>query len=137
MFIQSLGMTRVGLFTDNKVRMLEPVDNAIRNLKNAVIEFEIYDEVSVEPTDISFQEATQDASDEDARHGMMLAATMAGVAFGNSSVHIFHGMSYSVAGMVQDNCPGGYPPGHPLVPHGIWVVVNAPDAFRFTGEHKF
>ena len=76
--------------------------------------------------------AVADASDEEARHGMMLAATLAGIAFGNSGVHIPHGMSYSVAGLVRDYCPDGYPPGHPLVPHGISVIVNAPSAFRFT-----
>ena len=76
--------------------------------------------------------AVADASDEEARHGMMLAATLAGIAFGNSGVHIPHGMSYSVAGLVRDYCPDGYPPGHPLVPHGISVIVNAPAAFRFT-----
>ena len=51
---------------------------------------------------------------------------------GNSGVHIPHGMSYSVAGLVRDYCPEGYPLGHPLVPHGISVIVNAPAAFRFT-----
>ena len=78
--------------------------------------------------------AVSDASDTDARHGMMLAATLAGIAFGNSGVHIPHGMSYSVAGLVRDFCPEGYPSGHALVPHGISVVVNAPAAFRFTAS---
>ncbi len=78
--------------------------------------------------------ATQDADDSEARHGMMFAATLAGIAFGNSGVHIPHGMSYSVAGLVQNYCPEGYPQGHPLVPHGISVVVNAPAAFRFSAS---
>ena len=76
--------------------------------------------------------AVQDASDTEARHGMMLAATLAGIAFGNSGVHIPHGMSYSVAGLVDDYYPQGYPHDHPMVPHGISVVVNAPAAFRFS-----
>ena len=304
--VRSLQMDRVALFTDKKVLSLEPVENAIRALRKAGIEFEVYDEVSIEPTDISFQEAArfavegqfdgfvsigggsvidtckaanlystypadfldyvnapvgrgrnvpgrltphiacpttsgtgsectgiavfdyleyqvktgiassqlkpakaiidptvtaslpatvvaasgfdvlchalesytakpftsrempadgerplsqgsnpysdmgcrealrltgqyliravQDSSDTEARHGMMLAATLAGVAFGNSGVHIPHGMSYSVAGLVRDYCPDDYPQGHPLVPHGISVVVNAPAAFRFTAS---
>ena len=78
--------------------------------------------------------AVKDATDDEARHGMMLAATLAGIAFGNSGVHIPHGMSYSVAGLVKDYCPSGYPSGHPLVPHGISVIVNAPAAFRFTAS---
>ncbi len=80
------------------------------------------------------ERAVQDSCDTEARHGMMLAATMAGIAFGNSGVHIPHGMSYSVAGLVRDYCPEGYPSGHALVPHGISVVVNAPAAFRFTAS---
>lgn len=78
--------------------------------------------------------AVEDASDTEARHGMMMAATLAGIAFGNCGVHIPHGMSYSVAGLVKDYCPEGYPSNHPLVPHGISVVVNAPAAFRFTAS---
>ncbi len=78
--------------------------------------------------------AVKDASDTEARHGMMLAATLAGIAFGNSGVHIPHGMSYSVAGLVKNYFPEGYPQDHPLVPHGISVVVNAPAAFRFSAS---
>ncbi len=78
------------------------------------------------------ERAVRDAGDVQARHSMMLAATLAGIAFGNSGVHIPHGMSYSVAGLVRDYCPEGYSVDHPLVPHGISVVVNAPAAFRFT-----
>ena len=76
--------------------------------------------------------ATLDAEDTEARQSMMLAATLAGVAFGNSGVHLPHAMSYSIAGLVRDYCPDGYPAGHSLVPHGISVIVGAPAAFRFT-----
>jgi alcohol dehydrogenase class IV len=41
-------------------------------------------------------------------------------------------MSYSVAGMIRDYTPEGWPKHHALCPHGISVVVNAPSAFRFT-----
>jgi hydroxyacid-oxoacid transhydrogenase len=41
-------------------------------------------------------------------------------------------MSYPVSGMVKGYVPPGYPPGRPLVPHGMAVVLNAPAAFRFT-----
>jgi alcohol dehydrogenase class IV len=33
-----------------------------------------------------------------------------------------------------DYVPEGYPPGHPLVPHGMAVVLNAPAVFRFTAS---
>jgi len=41
-------------------------------------------------------------------------------------------MSYPVSGLVRDYTAPGYPAGHPLVPHGLSVILNAPAAFRFT-----
>jgi hydroxyacid-oxoacid transhydrogenase len=76
--------------------------------------------------------AVADADDSEAREGMMLSATLAGIAFGNSGVHIPHGMSYSVAGLVRDFRPQGYPQAEPICPHGISVIVDAPAAFRYT-----
>lgn len=70
------------------------------------------------------------AGDEDARHQMMWAATLAGIAFGNAGVHVPHAMAYAVAGRVRDYRPAGYPQDAALVPHGFAVAVNAPAAFR-------
>lgn len=78
--------------------------------------------------------AVHDATDREARDGMMFAATLAGLAFGNSGVHIPHGMSYSVAGLVKAFQPDGYPDEEPICPHGMSVIVNAPAAFRFTAS---
>lgn len=74
--------------------------------------------------------AVADADDQEARHQMMWAATLAGIAFGNAGVHVPHAMAYAVAGRVRDYRPAGYPQDAPLVPHGFAVAVSAPAAFR-------
>jgi hydroxyacid-oxoacid transhydrogenase len=76
----------------------------------------------------------EDPSDDAARGEILLAATYAGIGFGNGGVHLAHGMSYPVSGMVRDYVPEGYPPGHPIVPHGMAVVLHAPAVFRFTAS---
>jgi alcohol dehydrogenase class IV len=77
--------------------------------------------------------AVRDAGDLEARHQLMFASTLAGLAFGSAGVHIPHAMSYSVATLRHTFTARGYEEHAPMVPHGIAVVINAPAAFRFTG----
>lgn len=77
--------------------------------------------------------AVEDPGDEEARSHMLLAASLAGVGFETAGVAMPHGLSYSIAAMVRSYRPEGYPPGdHPLVPHGIAVILTAPAVVRFT-----
>lgn len=81
-----------------------------------------------------FVRAVEDPDDLEAREHMQLAASYAGVGFGNAGVHLPHGMSYPVSGMVRDFRPDGFPGDHPIVPHGMSVILNAPAVFRFTAQ---
>ncbi len=78
--------------------------------------------------------AVLDPDDIEARSNMSMAATFAGVGFGNAGVHLPHGMSYPVSGLVKEYTPEGYPEGTPIVPHGMAVILNAPAVFRYTSS---
>jgi hydroxyacid-oxoacid transhydrogenase len=86
---------------------------------------------AVEMTAANILRAVGPADDPDARAEMLLAATFAGVGFGNAGVHLCHGMSYPVSGLVKTFRVDGYPD-RPLVPHGMSVVLTAPAVFRWT-----
>ena len=82
----------------------------------------------------SFRRAVHDGDDLDARREMAMAATFAGLGFGNAGVHIPHANAYPIAGQVREFHPDGYPGDDPMVPHGMSVSLTAPEAFRFTFE---
>jgi hydroxyacid-oxoacid transhydrogenase len=78
--------------------------------------------------------AVDDPSDDVARANMLLAASYAGVGFGNAGVHLPHGMSYPVSGGIKRYRAAGYGTQHAFVPHGVSVILNAPAVFRFTAQ---
>jgi alcohol dehydrogenase class IV len=80
----------------------------------------------------AFRRAVHHGDDADARGRMALAATTAGLGFGNAGVHIPHANAYPIAGRVRGFRPDGYPAAEPLVPHGMAVSLTAPEAFRWT-----
>ncbi|SEL98502.1 Alcohol dehydrogenase, class IV [Blastococcus sp. DSM 46786] len=82
----------------------------------------------------SFRKAVRDGDDAQARFDMAIAATFAGMGFGNAGVHIPHANAYPIAGQVKDFHPEDYPGDEAMVPHGMSVALTAPEAFRFTFE---
>ncbi|WP_193608775.1 iron-containing alcohol dehydrogenase [Nocardioides lijunqiniae] len=80
----------------------------------------------------AFRTAVHDGADEGAREQMAMAATFAGLGFGNAGVHVPHANAYPIAGRVRSFRPDGYPADEPIVPHGMAVSLTAPEAFRFT-----
>jgi hydroxyacid-oxoacid transhydrogenase len=80
----------------------------------------------------AFRRAVRDGDDVAARTDMALAATFAGLGFGNAGVHVPHANAYPVAGQVRGFRARDYPGSGPLVPHGMAVAMTAPEAFRFT-----
>jgi hydroxyacid-oxoacid transhydrogenase len=82
----------------------------------------------------SFRTAVHNGEDHQARADMAIAATFAGMGFGNAGVHIPHANAYPIAGRVKGFHPKDYPQDEPMVPHGMSVSLTAPEAFRFTFE---
>src|SRR5215218_8291902 len=80
----------------------------------------------------SFRRAVAHGDDDDARATMAMAATFAGMGFGNAGVHIPHANAYPIAGRVKEFHPADYPADEPMIPHGMSVALTAPEAFRFT-----
>jgi hydroxyacid-oxoacid transhydrogenase len=97
---------------------------------------DIWAERAIEMMANNIVPAMEDPTDDYARGQMMLAAAFAGIGFGNAGVHLPHGMSYPVSGMVRDFVPKDYPSDHPIIPHGMSVILHAPAVFRFTAQEN-
>lgn len=89
---------------------------------------------AMEITDRYLARGVNDASDHEARDKLMWAASLAGIAFGNSGTHLPHAMSYGITHLMKDITTPGYSMPSPFVPHGISVIVTAPSIFRFTAS---
>jgi len=93
---------------------------------------DIWCEKAIEYVGRYLRRAVLNGMDLEARVHLALAANYAGIGFGNAGVHVPHAVAYPIAGLVRDYVPAGYRTRHPLVPHGMSVILTAPAAFRFT-----
>lgn len=95
---------------------------------------DIWSMKAIEMVAANMVRAVEHPEDDEARGQMLLASAFAGIGFGNAGVHLPHGMSYPVSGLVREFRPEGYEVGHPLIPHGMSVILNAPTVFRWTAS---
>ena len=93
---------------------------------------DLWCEKAIEYVGRFLRRAVLNGLDLEARVHLALAANYAGIGFGNAGVHIPHAVGYPIAGLVRDYIPAGYRTAHPLVPHGMSVILTAPASFRFT-----
>ncbi len=93
---------------------------------------DVWCEKAIEYVARYLRRAVLNGFDLEARVHLALAANYAGIGFGNAGVHIPHAVAYPIAGLVRSYVPSGYKTRHPLVPHGMSVILTAPAVFRFT-----
>ncbi|MEM2224108.1 MAG: hydroxyacid-oxoacid transhydrogenase [Acidilobaceae archaeon] len=105
-----------------------PSDRPVYQGANPITD--VFSEKAIELVGRYLRRAYHNGYDIEARYYMMLACELASASFGHAGVHIPHANAYPIAGMVRDYIPPDYKVDHPLVPHGISVVLTAPPAFR-------
>lgn len=93
---------------------------------------DLWSEKAVEWVGTYLRRAYYNNVDVEAKSHMAMAATFAGIGFGNAGVHIPHALGYPIAGMVKGWVPPGYATKEPMVPHGLSVALTAAANFRFT-----
>ncbi|HEU5360649.1 MAG TPA: hydroxyacid-oxoacid transhydrogenase [Candidatus Deferrimicrobiaceae bacterium] len=93
---------------------------------------DLWSEKAIEWGGKYLRRACYNGADVEAKSHMAMAATFAGIGFGNAGVHIPHALGYPIAGMVKGWIPPGYATEKPMVPHGLSVSLTAAANFRFT-----
>jgi alcohol dehydrogenase class IV len=87
-------------------------------------------ERAIELVGQNLRAVVHDGNDMAARTNLALAATIAGIAFSGTGVHIPHAIAYPIASIGHEWHAPGYA-GAAFIPHGLAVAVTAPAVFRF------
>jgi hydroxyacid-oxoacid transhydrogenase len=118
-------------YTERTPRPQNPIDRPAYQGANPISD--IFSLKALQSTVEYLPRAVRDPEDFEAQSEMLLAATLAGVGFGNAGVHLCHGMSYPISGQNPGYKHKGYSIDEPIIPHGVSVAVTAPAVFKFTG----
>lgn len=92
----------------------------------------ISDVFSLSALKSTVQHLPHTSTSEESQSEMLLAATLAGVGFGNAGVHLCHALSYGISSGGSAYKHPGYDVPYSIIPHGVSVAVTAPEVFRFT-----
>ncbi|KIK68170.1 hypothetical protein GYMLUDRAFT_37010 [Collybiopsis luxurians FD-317 M1] len=120
-------------YTERTPRPANPINRPAYQGSNPVAD--IFSLWALQATVKYLPRVAKHTDDEEARKQMLLAASFAGIGFGNAGVHLCHGMSYPISGLNKKGPKykhAGYEVDHPIIPHGVSVALTGPAVFQFT-----
>lgn len=120
-------------YTERTPRPANPILRPAYQGSNPVAD--IFSFWALEQTVKYLPRVAKDKDNVEARRQLLLAASFAGIGFGNAGVHLCHGMSYPISGLNKKGPKyqhAGYQVNHPIIPHGISVALTGPAVFQFT-----
>ncbi|KAH8999034.1 iron-containing alcohol dehydrogenase 1 [Lactarius akahatsu] len=120
-------------YTERSPRPANPILRPAYQGSNPVAD--IFSLWALEQTVKYLPKVAKDRDNTEARRQLLLAASFAGIGFGNAGVHLCHGMSYPISGLNKKGPRyqhAGYQVDHPIIPHGISVALTGPAVFQFT-----
>ncbi|KAJ3894117.1 alcohol dehydrogenase [Lentinula edodes] len=120
-------------YTERTPRPANPINRPTYQGSNPVAD--IFSLWALQTTVKYLPRIAKNRDDEEGRKQMLLAASFAGIGFGNAGVHLCHGMSYPISGLNKQGPKykhAGYEVDHPIIPHGVSVALTGPAVFQFT-----
>lgn len=123
-------------FTEREPRPNNPMYRPAYQGSNPLSD--IFARWALEQTTHWLPKIAKEPDNPDHKGQMLMAASIAGMGFGNAGVHMCHGFSYPISSLnklrekSKQYIHPSYDPTAPLVPHGLAVSLTAPAVFNFT-----